>query len=87
MNKQNEMMNFIWLLNAAFNSAFETKELFLEFLKYQQDFRELRQRIPANTPQRDFLEKEIQQNLEHAEDLKKKIQEVIDILRHGETEQ
>lgn len=79
--KQNEMMEFIWLLNAASNSAYETKELYLEFLKQQENFNKVAHGLEADTPQRDFLEKEIKLNLESLEDLQKRIQEAIDILQ------
>ena len=86
MNKQNKMMDFVWLLNAADNNAFETKELYSEFLRQKEDFLQVRQSLPANTAQNDYMENEIRRNLESAEDLQKKIQEVIDILRLPKTE-
>jgi len=81
MNKQNEMMNFVWLLNAADNSAFETRGLWLEFLRRQQDFQNIRQSVPANTPQGDYLEREIQLNLENLQNLHKTVGDVIEALR------
>ena len=84
MNRQNEMMESVWLLNAIDNSAFETRELCAEFLRQGQGFKELRRSIPANSGQGDYLEQEIKRNLEGFEGLRKKIQEVIDILRSPE---
>ncbi|MDR2712807.1 MAG: hypothetical protein LBB91_06815 [Clostridiales bacterium] len=84
MNKQNEMMDFVWLLNAADNSAFETKGLYLEFLRRKQDFQQVRQSFPLNTSQSDYLEQEIRRNLENLEDLQARIQEVIGALRPSE---
>jgi len=81
MNKQNEMMNYVWLLNAAENSAFETKGLYEEFLKQEQGFRNVNGSLTANTPQCDYLEKEIKRNLESLEDLQKKIVEIIGVLK------
>ena len=86
MNKQNEMMDFVWLLNAADNSAFETKGLYLEFLRQQDDFQQIKRDISANTPQSDYLEQEIRRNLENLEDLQARIQEVIGVLRSSERE-
>jgi len=86
MNTQNEMMDFIWLLNAADNSAFEAKGLYMEFLRRQEDFRQLRRSLPANTPLSEHLEQEIRRNLENLDDLQTRIQEVIGILRSSETE-
>ena len=87
MNKQNEMMDFVWLLNAASASAFETKELYLEFLRREQDFLKLKMSIPSNSVQGDYLEQEIKKNLENFEDLQKRIQEVIVVLQSSEKEQ
>jgi hypothetical protein len=85
MNKQNDMMNFVWLLNAADNSAFETKELWLEFLRQRQNFQDVRQSVLTNTPQGDYLEREIQQNLENLQSLQKTVGDVIEALRLHET--
>jgi hypothetical protein len=86
MNKQNAMMDFIWLLNAVDNSAFETKGLYIEFLRQQQEFQQIRRSVPANTPQSDYMEREIRRNLDNLENTQKIIQEVINILRLSETE-
>ena len=86
MNQQNEMMDFVWLLNAADNSALETKGLYLEFLRHKQDFQQVRQSFPQNTSQSDYLEQEIRLNLENLEDLQARIQEVIGTLRSSERE-
>jgi len=86
MNKQNEMMNFVWLLNAADNSAFETKGLCLEFLRHKLDFQKLRQSFPVNTERSNYLEQEIRRSLESFEDLQNSIQELIGVLRLHEGE-
>jgi len=86
MEKQNEMMDIVWLLNAADNSAFEAKGLYLEFLRRQEDFQQVKQSFSAHTPQHDYLEQEIRRNLENLENLQKTIQEVIGVLRLAEME-
>ena len=86
MQKQNEMMDLVWLLNAAANSAFETKELYLEFLQRKQDFLEIRQNLSVNKPQHDYLEQEICQNMVSLKDFQEIVQEVIKVLQGAETE-
>ena len=81
MNKQNEMMNYVWLLNAAENSAYETKGLYEEFLKQEQGFKNVKNSLSANTPQNDYFEKELRRNLESLEDLQKKMEKIIAVLK------
>ncbi|MDR2713328.1 MAG: hypothetical protein LBB91_09495 [Clostridiales bacterium] len=80
MQNQGKMMDLVWLLNAAAGSAFETKGLYLEFLRRQEDFKEIRKNLSAGGLQYDYLEQEIRQNLENIESLRESIQEVIKIL-------
>lgn len=81
MSKLPQMMDFIWLLNAADNNSIEVKELLLSFLRQQQDFKELRLSFPANTPQGEFLEQEIRKNLKSLEELAAIVQEIICVLK------
>jgi cell fate (sporulation/competence/biofilm development) regulator YlbF (YheA/YmcA/DUF963 family) len=81
MNEQNELMDFVWLLNAAVNSSFEAKELYLEFLRRRQDFGGIRQSLAAGSPQGVYLEQEIARDLESFEGLQQSLQEVIGVLR------
>jgi len=81
MNKQNVMMNFVWLLNAADNSAFEIKELYSDFLRQQQEFQKIKNSLPVDTPQGNYMEQEIRRTLDSLEDTQKIIREVITILR------
>jgi hypothetical protein len=81
MDKQNELMDFAWLLNAAVNSALESRGLYLEFLQRRQDFWEIRHSLAADTPRGAYLEQEITRDLESFEGLQKNLQEVIDVLR------
>ena len=88
MNKQNGMMNFVWLLNAAANSAFEVNSLCREFLQSQKEFSEMRSSLSANTDasidanaaRSNYLEGEIRRSLESLNNLNKTVQEVIDVL-------
>lgn len=77
------MMELTWLLNAAASSAFETKGLYLEFLRRQEDFKEIRQSLSGGGPQHDYWEEEICHNLENIESLRESIQEVIKVLKRS----
>jgi len=81
MNIQNELMDMVWLLNAASNSAFETKELYVEFLRRRQDFLAIRQSIAEDKPRDDYLEQEINRNLEGLEVLRSCLREASGLLR------
>jgi len=83
MEKQNKMMDWVWLLNAAANSTHEAKELYLEFSRHKQEFLEVRQNLSPE--QCDYFEQEMYRNMEIIEGFKRILQEVIQIL--GETEQ
>ena len=81
MKEQNEMMNFVWLLNAAASSAYETCLLYREFLEQSQGFQKVINSVPAGTPQSKYMEEELRKNLETLEDYQKIIQEVIDLIK------
>jgi response regulator RpfG family c-di-GMP phosphodiesterase len=81
MQKQNEMMDFVWLLNAADNSAYETKGLYTEFLRRQNEFLENRRNVLGNESQNKYLEQELSRNLESYKELQIKINEVIKVLK------
>ena len=85
MDTQNEMMDYIWLLNSADNSSFELKELYAEFLRRKDDFGVMRQSIPGGTAQSDYLQQELRRYLKNLADLHKTAGEVIGILRLAET--
>ena len=80
MQQQDEMMDFVWRLNAADNGAFEIKGLYDEFLQKKKDFLKIRKSVRAYTAQCDYLEYEIKKNLERLKNLNKTLGEVIDVL-------
>ena len=81
MDTQNEMMDYIWLLNAADNSSFELKELYAEFLRRKDDFGVMRQSIPRGTDQSDYVQQELRRYLENLAKLHETIGEAIGVLR------
>ena len=85
MKRQNEMMEFVWLLNEAANSSFEVKELCRDFIQRRGEFKDIRKDLPANSPQGDYLEGEISRNLESFKELGKLVCEVIEVLGSPET--
>jgi len=80
MKNKNTMMDFIWLLNAASNSAFETRELYGEFLRQKEDFINVRRNTEGDTSRGEYLRQELRRNLESLEDLRKIIEEAGDVL-------
>ena len=68
-------------LNAADNSAFETKGLYTEFLSQKDDFKKTSLCLEANKPKYDFFAREILRNLESMEELRTTIDEAIGVLR------
>ena len=86
MNKKNEMMNYIWLLNAADNSAFEVKELYEEFKERQTDFIAALREFSISDEKRTYLQQEIYSNLDSLAGLQKTLQEVTHILNRAQKE-
>jgi len=78
------MMDFVWRLNAACNSAFEVKALCRDFLQRKRELQELRrsfsENMDTNAARSDYLEGEIRRTLESLNDLGKTVQELIDVL-------
>ena len=81
MKNQNEMMRYIWLLNAASNSAYETKELCKEFLRQKQEFQKINADVRDDMAQSAYVKQEIQKNIESLEELQSCIAGVLDTLR------
>ena len=80
MQNKNTMMDFVWLLNAANNSAFETKSLYTQLLIRQSEFLEMKKNIQPDTPENNYLYNEFEKNLKSLEDMKKTLQEVIEVI-------
>ncbi|MCL1975279.1 MAG: hypothetical protein FWG61_03850 [Firmicutes bacterium] len=86
MDKQNKMMDFIWLLNAVDNSTCELKDLCVQFLKRRQEFYELSQDEFFGTERRKYMDQELQRYLKNLSDLHITVEEVTNLLRINGTE-
>ena len=77
MKKQDIMMGLVWLLNAAAHDTFQLKNLYIDFLRKQQLFTELRHDLSETSEQRIYLEKEIKYFIGGLTDLRGKVDEVL----------
>jgi len=81
VKNQNDMMDFVWLLNTINTNAAVLQGLCAEFLKREKEFYEIRREVQKNAAQGQYIEKEVKLSMENLTDLNEKTAEIIDILQ------
>lgn len=82
MINHNQVMDFVWLLNAADNSSLEVKDLYSRFLSNRDMFHKLKEETDNNPDCREYLGKEIRRSLKSINELKELLDEAFEVLQN-----